>query len=305
MPRFRVAIFTILIACGVQGCDQRQEPLSPKHDKSPNSDETPNEGTDRNSGGLSSATCGPSFSDSVELAVEVVGAELGRPAVKGKTNLPQETRLAVRVSSEDGFSDAAEISVGTCRYAAGPFSNRGKALDDGDYSVTVSLSPMDTQPATVKKIIKTKHTTVDGSPQEDSPLGQGPLATKDFEVTRQAMRQERLQAQQAHASEAWEIHDAIAVLLHDGRSMARLRNTDDPSKLGQCASKMKRYQPRAEALRERAEELPRSSYGTYLTLASARLNRCVSCLRDSYEACDDVAEELDGARRTMPDKPNE
>lgn len=110
------------------------------------------------------------FALSVSITTTTIGTD-NEPMIIGETNLPDGTRLDVRLRDErepltlDARMYGDDVAVSDGQFFAGPFSNNLKALDPGTYIVTVSLSPFQGDP-------------VNAVLGEDGSKLEGPLVTK-------------------------------------------------------------------------------------------------------------------------------
>ena len=110
---------------------------------------------------------------SLSYAIEVVlSTEVQtplRPTIKGVTNLPDGTKLAVVVSRKDsGYRAQAWTEVKSGRFAVGPVSQRGNDLNPGLYNLEVGLAAAADQPSSVREVIGRRGEKL-----------QGPIAKRD------------------------------------------------------------------------------------------------------------------------------
>ncbi len=91
-----------------------------------------------------------------------------------------------------------------------------------------------------------------------------------------------------------EVRNTINYLLKQGRSMERYRNINDLNGLRICGQLMRRYQPQAELIREKADSLRPAGKYFDLRVASSFLVSCVSCSNSALDACKEVSEALAG-----------
>ena len=90
--------------------------------------------------------------------------------------------------------------------------------------------------------------------------------------------------------------EEIRSLQTEGENMDSLRFDSD--RLAMCGDTMRRFQPQADSLRERADALEvnksepdsfqASMAKNYLSTAAANLHLCVSCLRSATDSCNQV-----------------
>jgi hypothetical protein len=92
-----------------------------------------------------------------------------RPTIKGVTNLPDGTKLAVIVSrKESAYRAEAATQVRSGRFAIGPLSQRGNDFNPGLYNLEISVVTAADQPSSVRDVIG----------KQGEKL-QGPLAKRD------------------------------------------------------------------------------------------------------------------------------
>lgn len=91
-----------------------------------------------------------------------------------------------------------------------------------------------------------------------------------------------------------EVRNTINYLLKQGRSMESYRNTNDLNSLRTCGQLMRRYQPEAKLIREKADSLRPAGKYFDLRVASGFLLSCVSCSNSALDACKKVSEALAG-----------
>lgn len=95
----------------------------------------------------------------VEFTVEM-NRNNGKPIFTVHTNLPDKTRLMVILSNKDGLKICEEIKPENGVATTKEFTNKGNAIKDGDYDVTVLM--LNSQYDSVKKIIGENYENLTG-----------------------------------------------------------------------------------------------------------------------------------------------
>ncbi len=90
----------------------------------------------------------------------------------------------------------------------------------------------------------------------------------------------------------------LIVLEAEGREMESLRRSKELAVIRQCGTLMRRRQPTADALRERAAKLP-LDVRLFLEAAAMGLNPCVSCLDNALADCNAAHHEIENARELL------
>jgi hypothetical protein len=110
-----------------------------------------------------------SFSYAIEVVLSTEVQTPLRPTIKGATNLPDGTKLAVIVSrKESAYLAEASTQVRSGSFAIGPLSQRGNDLSPGLYNLEVGVTAAADQPSSVREVIG----------KQGEKL-QGPLAKRD------------------------------------------------------------------------------------------------------------------------------
>lgn len=80
----------------------------------------------------------------------------GKVSLKGRTNLPDDTIVIVRLESQDNnYSAQDKTRVTTQEFATGFFSNHGSALPSGTYRVEVTVPIAQVQPESLRALFGT------------------------------------------------------------------------------------------------------------------------------------------------------
>ncbi|WP_298281148.1 hypothetical protein [Acidocella sp.] len=105
------------------------------------------------------------------------------PTISGKTNLPDGTELDITLSF-DGTpvgEDSAIVTKGA--FKVGPFSDQGRELNSGTYSVEVTSGAAELQPASVQAIIGSDGGSMRGPAVIPNPLEEGRVIDETFQIT--------------------------------------------------------------------------------------------------------------------------
>lgn len=122
----------------------------------------------------------------VEMSVVMQENERRRLWAIGETNLPDQTRLRIRlVRDASNVSWRTRASVAAGAFEVGPLGP-SSGLVAGDYTLHVSMPPADVQPNDVKAIIGEKGELLDGPYVERSPHGLG--HTVEYATTYEVVR---------------------------------------------------------------------------------------------------------------------
>lgn len=92
------------------------------------------------------------FALNVEIKAEVEGEE--KPVILGKTNLPDGTKLTVTIRrKQSAYMAQDSIEVKNAGFRTVAFSQKGSALNDGKYEISISSPLAMLQPKSVQAVI--------------------------------------------------------------------------------------------------------------------------------------------------------
>ena len=95
-----------------------------------------------------------------------------RPAIVGRTNLPDGTELMVELSrKESSYAAQDKVSVKGGAFRAGPFTQKGANLNPGTYLVTVTMPVAAVQPTSVSSAIGEGGSKLEGPLVKRSSFG--------------------------------------------------------------------------------------------------------------------------------------
>jgi hypothetical protein len=142
----------------------------------------------------------------VTIAATADGAE--KPAIIGTTNLPDGIELMVTVRRRESAymaQDKARVREGAFR--AGPFSNKGAALNPGTYTIEVTMPSASLQPPPTWPVIGNGGVKLEGPLAKTSRFGGKVVEFKTtFKVgsgQRSPERDKAARAESARDSHAW------------------------------------------------------------------------------------------------------
>jgi hypothetical protein len=112
----------------------------------------------------------PAFAFKVTLSATTEGNE--KPAVVGRTNLPDDTELMVTIKrSESGYMAQGKARVASGGFRAGPFSQRGAPLNPGTYTLEISMPIAAVQRPSVRSVIGRDGSNLEGPLAIQSTFG--------------------------------------------------------------------------------------------------------------------------------------
>jgi hypothetical protein len=243
----------------------------------------------------------PPLTEGVFLELEVRVSPENRAHLIGRTNLPDGTIIMTSVagkSSDFLGQDRATVQRGAFR--SGPFGPAA-GLEGGVYAAGATMPIPRVQDASVRAIIGDEGENLVGPLVERGDLGTTISVGKEFQIGTDAdVAAERERRREAIAQAEVILHE-LRQLAEAGRRMEALRDPDDLQRLRRCGEEMRENQPKAELLRDRTEDLPRS-LGIHLSIAAAYMNQCVSCLTDATESCDLAFDSLTNAETAIAEE---
>ncbi|MFA7608115.1 MAG: hypothetical protein WCY08_16205 [Rhodocyclaceae bacterium] len=125
--------------------------------------------------------CASALALDVFMSVAVDGD--GRPVVSGKTNLPDSTALMVSISGEQSrLKQQSKAIVRRGNFQAGPFTNRGQPLADGEYTFSISTPVASLLPKEVQAVIGSQGERLSGPLVAHIPGGKLIKYTGQFTV---------------------------------------------------------------------------------------------------------------------------
>jgi len=243
----------------------------------------------------------PPLEKRVVIEIEDPRPEDGKPSFRARTNLPDGTEIRVELEGADMYGGAitygvADAVVTAGCIEAGPFSDRGSDLPNGLYQVEFLMPYVLVQPEPIKALLG-DGAILKGSLVHRDDLGTGVWALRKYQLGTAA---DVGAAQRAHAKrrsqilrEARSLRGELGRLIKAGRSMDRLRHSDDLGMLRRCGERMRELQARAKELRSEAEGLAQEHI-RFIGLVEAAVHGdlCVSCLEDALSFCRDAQDGL-------------
>lgn len=225
----------------------------------------------------------------IQLNAKATTTADGRVSIEGNTNLPDNTDLVVSLESASiGFNAQDESKVVNGQFSAGPLGPTS-GLTSASYTVEVLMPIPSVQPENVKKVLGEEGQYMSGPLVKDSGIG-GKIVEFTFKHV-VGSQGEIVQSEQLHKEKVETIYKALKSLVANGRSMEKLRHTDDQKSARTCGELMRRYQSEAMLVREKAMSL--SVIGNYdLRVASIEISSCVSCSDSALDSCDKVSKSL-------------
>jgi len=214
----------------------------------------------------------------VELETDVDVAD-GKPVIRGKTNLPDGTKLGVRVAGARGYAAAADAVAANGAFTAGPFTANHAPLPTGSYEVRIVMPVPNVQPEAVRAVIGENGEHLKGRLVKRGDLGVIVESNKSFHIgaSESVARAEDARATAAIKLEARATFDGVTALLAEGRGMDGQRNSASNETLRRCGERMRKLQAEARALRARADGLPLSFIDLKIAANGGNIDLCVSC----------------------------
>ena len=247
----------------------------------------------------------PPLQDGVVLKATVQEDPGRRPTVTGETNLPDGTEGIASIQSKTTKEEGSDkFTVQGGRFEAGPFSDGGKGLAPGNYTLDVTIAIAQVQPPQVKTVIGQNGENLRGPLVDRDDIGTSVRLSQEFRLNAQGKVAAGTDAGavekslQTSLKEARAILQALRKLGRQGREMEALRG-DDVAKLRQCGDLMRERQAEAKALGVRAEALPRERYALLLASAATELHLCVSCMTKATSQCDIAIGSLKDAEKEL------
>lgn len=237
-------------------------------------------------------------SQDVSLELTVSLTVTSRPTLLGQTNLPDGTSIMTSVEGvSTEFLGQQETTVDNGAFRAGPFGPVG-GLPPGRFVAGATMPIPRLQDASVRAIIGEDGENLTGPLVEQGAVGVTVSVEERFQIGTDNAVARGQEQRVRHVAEAGSVLEELRQLAREGRGMESLRDRDDLAKLRQCGEEMRRHQPAADALRTRAQALPRS-LGVDLAIAATFMNRCVSCLPQALDDCTMAEASLDDAEAVL------
>lgn len=220
------------------------------------------------------------FAGDVVLTIDAPVTEEGPHHIRAITNLPDGTSLLFTVTSssspDNTYQDHAVVKEG--KALAGPFGKKGE-LPPGKYSVDVTMSIPSTQSEGIRKVIGENGEHLRGPLVKRNPIGVTVEQVQSFTLGKvpTANVSDTNAKARVLLAEAEKLEKAT-------KPMSSLRRTRDQTKLRQCGEMMRKLQPQAERLRDKARALPVIP-GMHIAIAAGHLVLCSSCLDDAESEC--------------------
>lgn len=117
----------------------------------------------------------------VSMSIKTEGGN--KPAVIGKTNLPDGTDVMVSISrKESSYSGQAKAKVTKGEFRTASFTQKGAPFNPGIYKLEVTVPYAPTQPASVKAIIGEHGERLQGNLVKKSALGKYAVYRTTFKI---------------------------------------------------------------------------------------------------------------------------
>lgn len=107
----------------------------------------------------------PEPAQSLNVVLSITSDGSTTPTVYGHTNLPDGTELEVSLAQAAGtMAGQSDAVVAKAAFQAGPFSDGGRELNSGAYSVEVTSGDAELQPEAIQAVIGTDGGNMRGRP---------------------------------------------------------------------------------------------------------------------------------------------
>ena len=148
-------------------------------------------------------TIAASLSYAVDVVLSTEVQTPLRPTIKGTTNLPDGTKLAVLVHrKESAYRADVSTEIRSGGFVVGPLSQRGNDLNPGLYNLEVVIAAIADQPPLVREVIGKKGEKLQGPLAKREDAGLTVRYATTFQVGLAANPQlDRIAREQAKASE--------------------------------------------------------------------------------------------------------
>jgi len=218
--------------------------------------------------------------DQAQINAKASSTQDNRILVNGETNLPNATGFMISVVNKmTGFSAQGQSSVMNGKFTAGPFGPM-KGLSAGNYSIEIVMPISRVQPASVQNIIGIDGEYLSGPLVDNSVVGK----TIEYSFSYTMGTQKSIaKTESDHKKLLYEVKKSVNKSLKAGRSMEKLRHTDNLSMVRTCVEKMRQYQQEANLVSKKAKSL--TSKYILLKASTHELNSCVSCKNSALESC--------------------
>jgi hypothetical protein len=116
----------------------------------------------------------PEPTRSLNVTLSITSDGSATPTIYGHTNLPDGTELEVSLAEADGaMAVSSDAVVAKGGFQAGPFSDRGRELNSGAYSVEITSGDAELQPEAIQAVIGTDGGNMRGSAVVPDPFQPG------------------------------------------------------------------------------------------------------------------------------------
>lgn len=238
----------------------------------------------------------------VKLKVSVTSDSSRKIKVSGETNLPKDTKLGITITGKSvNYTGQNSVQVKDGHFESETFSNKGNALEAGQYSVSVTMPVSSVQSQEVRDVIGQNGENLRGALVKQGSVGTTVSTELPFEFKADGtiVLQDNGQSVNAAMSEVSSVLNSLKQLQQLGREMEPLRNeAADATALAICGDLMRERQKALEELKQKAATLPQP-FAMLLGAAASELTLCVSCVESASEDCDRATEYLNQAEAEL------